>query len=338
MSSRPVFSASRAISRRAFVATVAASAGVFFGQPFPAFAHGAPAAAPKSAARPLHKLFLLDEPRRQLLYVDEAAPANNWAIPLEGGPAWSMQLVGGNRVLVALPGKGGYREYDMASKKSVREKFDKARYSGAMSAIRLADGRTVLACEGGGRARSPVRIFLFDKNDTERARWEFPQISALRLVRATPAGTLLFGSNKDHIFEIDLAGRVLREARVPGAAYIFQVSALGGGRLLAACGYSGFLAELDARNKVVRKLGGRPEPAGLKFIFMSQFQRLANGNTVVATWTGHRGPDSAKGQQLVEFDPRGEVVWKWHDANLAGSILGVIVADGIDPSRFHPAY
>jgi hypothetical protein len=299
------------------------------------FATDAAADVPAAAAIK-HKMFLLDEPRKQLLYVDEAAPEKNWRLAIEGGPAWSLQLVGNNRVLVAIPGKGGFREYDLATKKVVREKFDKARYSGAMSALRLPDGRTVLACEG-SRGK-PVRLYLFDAADNETAQWNFPELRALRLIRATPGGTVLLGSNKNHITEIDLTGKTLRQLRVPNAAYTFQVSELPGGNLLAACGYAGFLAEIDKAGKVVRKLGGRPEPAGLRYIFMSQFQRLPNGNTVVATWTGHDTPDSRKGQQLVEFDPAGKVVWKWHNSALAGSILGVVVVDGLDPAQFIPGY
>jgi hypothetical protein len=247
-----------------------------------------------------------------------------------------MQLVGGNRILIAQPGKNGFREYDLATKKVVREKFDAQRYTGAMSAVRLPDGRTVLACEG-GRGKG-VRLYVFDAQDKETAEWKFPEIQSLRLLRATPKGNFLLGSSQNHVIEVSPEGKSLRTLRVPNGAFIFQASELSSGNLLASCGYGGFLAELDKEGKVVRKFGGKPEPAGVKYIFMSQFQRLANGNTLVATWTGHGAGDSRKGQQVVEFDPDGKVVWKWHDAGLAGSILGVIAVDGIDPSEFLPAY
>lgn len=290
-----------------------------------------------SATSPIkHKMFLLDEPRRQLLYVDETAPEKNWKLAIEGGPAWSLQLVGNNRLLVAIPDKGGFREYDLATKKIVREKFDAKRYSGSMSVVRLPDGRTVLACEG-GRGK-PVRLYLFDDKDEEIATWKFPELRSLRLLRTTPKGNLLFGSNKNNLLEVTLEGKKVRSLNVPGAQYTFQISELVNGNFLVACGYAGFLTEVDKDGKSVRKLGGKPEPGGLKYIFMSQFQPMENGHVVATTWTGHGTKDSMKGQQLVEFDAAGKVVWKWHDAALAGSILGVIVVDDKDTTRFHPAY
>ncbi|MDR2512516.1 MAG: hypothetical protein LBD01_01775 [Puniceicoccales bacterium] len=271
-----------------------------------------------------HRLLMLDESRSQLIYVDEFEPGKNWAVKIEGGPAWGVQLLDGARALVAIPKKGGFREYDLKTHQSVREKFDAKRYSGAVGALRLPDGRTVLGCEG-----KSVRIFLFDAKDTEVAAWNFPKVKSLRQIRQTPRGTLLFGSNTDRVFEISMEGEILRELQVPGAKYNYQVAELPNGNLLAAAGYGGFLAELDQGGKIVRRWGGRPEPEGLRYIFMSQFQVLENGNILVATWTGHGHRDSDKGQQLVEFTPDGQVVWKWHDRKLAGSIHSVVVLDNL---------
>ena len=281
---------------------------------------------PTSAASIRHRLLMLDESRSQLIHVDEFDPGKNWTVKIEGGPAWGIQLLDGTRALVAIPKKGGFREYDLKTRQAVREKFDAKRYSGAVGALRLANGQTVLGCEG----RS-VRIFLFDAQDAEVAVWNFPKVKSLRQIRQTSRGTLLFGSNSDRVFEISMEGKILREVQVPGAKYNYQVSELPNGNWLTAAGYGGFLAEVDKEGKVVRRWGGRPEPQGLRYIFMSQFQVLGNGNILVATWTGHGHRDSDKGQQLVEFTPEGQVVWKWHDRRLAGSIHSVVVLD--EPAR-----
>ncbi|MDR2845491.1 MAG: hypothetical protein LBV28_05315 [Puniceicoccales bacterium] len=278
------------------------------------------------AAEPIrHRLLLLDESRSQLLYVDQFAPEKSWRIPVEGGPAWGLQLLdGGERVLTAVPKKGAFREYDLATQKVVREVADAKRYAGAIGAWRLPDGRTVLGCES-----KPTRFYLFDAAGKEVAVWKFPGVRMLRQVRPTSRNTLLFGSHKDQVLEISLEGKTVRQFKVPGAVYNYQISELPNGNLLAAAGYGGFLAETNGNGKIVRKLGGKPEPEGLHYNFMAQFQVLKNGNTVVATWTGHGAADSEKGQQLVEFDPAGAVVWKWHDPKLAGSIHSVIVLDDI---------
>ena len=59
-------------------------------------------------------------------------------------------------------------------------------------------------------------------------------------------------------------------------------------------------------------------------------QVLKSGNIVVANWTGHGSADSAKGSQILQFNPRGEVVWHWHDPERAGSVHGVIILDDLD--------
>ncbi|MDR0871485.1 MAG: hypothetical protein LBN39_11910 [Planctomycetaceae bacterium] len=284
-----------------------------------------------SAAEPVkHKLLLLDESRGQMLYVDQTASEKNWCIALEGGKAWGLQLTGDNRVLVAMPTQGGYREYDLTTQKVVREKFDKNRYGGAMSAIRLPDGRTVLACD-----RDGAGFFVFDEGDKEIAAWNFQKFIKIRQIRRTNRDTLLFGSNTDKIYETDLTGKILKETTLPDAQYIYQISELPNGNKLAAAGYGGFLAEIDKDNNAVKRWGGKPEPAGLLFYFMSQFQVLKNGNIVAATWTGHGADDSKKGQQVAEFAPDGKVVWTWHDPQLAGSIHGVIVLDDLDTKQFY---
>lgn len=284
-----------------------------------------------SADEPIkHKLLLLDESRGQVLYVDQTAPEKDWQIKIDGGRAWGVQLVGNHRFLTAMPDPGGYREYDLNTKQAVRERFDKERYGGAMSAIRLPDGRTVLACDKNGAA-----FFVFDTEDKEVASWNFPGFVKIRQVRRTNRNTLLFGSNTDKIYETDLTGKILRETTLHAAQYIYQISELPNGHYLAAAGYGGFLAEIDKENNVVQRWGGKPEPEGLLYFFMSQFQVLPNKDIVVATWTGHGADDSKKGQQVVEFAPDGKVVWKWHDPQRAGSIHGVIVLDALDTNLFY---
>jgi hypothetical protein len=311
-------------TKRTFVRGILAALLCLLLPPCPPTANAAEAAPIK------HRFLLLDESRSQILYVDQFDPAKSWQIPVEGGPAWGLQLVGGNRALVALPQKGGFREYDLTTRKAVRERFDKKRYAGAISAIRLPDGRTVLSCD-----RKFARVFLFDAQDKEIAAWEFPKATTTRQIRRTPRNTLLFGGNTNQIYEISLEGKLLRTVQIPDAKHIYQTIELPDGNLLAACGYAGFLAEMDKNGKMLSRKGGRPEPKGLKYIFMSQFHRLKNGNTVIATWTGHKRNDSRKGQQLVEFAPDGKVVWKWHDPEKAGSIHAVIVMDDLDPAQFH---
>lgn len=40
----------------------------------------------------------------------------------------------------------------------------------------------------------------------------------------------------------------------------------------------------------------------------------------------------AKGIQLLEFNPHGQIVWQWSWAALISSLQGVLVLDGLDTS------
>ena len=289
------------------------------------------------AAEPVkHRLLLNDESRFQLLYVDEIEPGNNWVIKAgeKIGAADSvrdLQLIGNHRVLTAHLVNGGFREYDLTTRKVVREVTNNPRYVNSMTAVRMPDGRTVLGCN-----QEHVRIFVLDAEGRETDVLNFPEFKVIRLMRRTIRDTFLFGTNTDHVVEVDLKGNVLRDIQIPGAQYVYQVIELANGNWLCAMGFGGFLAEIDPDGKIVKTYGGNPPPEGLLYDFMSQFQVLKNGNVVVATWTGHGPNDSDKGQQLVEFDKDGNVVWTWHDPKLAGSLHGVIVLDDeIDIDKFY---
>ena len=281
-----------------------------------------------------HKLLVDDESRFQLLYLDQEAPENDWVIKAgekvtPGACDRDMQLIGGNRLLAAQPPTGGFREYDLKTREIVRQVTD-ARYAGSMTAVRMPDGRTLLGCE-----QENVRIYILDADGKETKRLDFPQYKGIRLMRRTARDTFLFGANHDRLVEIDIEGKVVKELHIPGANYIYHAVGLPSGGYMIGTGYSGFLAELDAEGKIVKKWGGNPAPEGLRYFLFCQFQILKNGHIVVATWTGHAPEDSYKGQQLVEFDAEGKVVWTWHDPKLAGSVHGVIVLDDLDTEKFN---
>jgi len=276
----------------------------------------APKAATTNPSVIQHRFLAVDE-RAQLHYVDEAAPKNNWTIAT-AGKYRDIQLVGSNRVMLSTT--TGWVEYDLTTRAEVA-KVSLPEVKKVMCARRLANGNTVVGTED-------ARFLEVDSNKKIIREVKFPA-GLVRVARLTPDGHFLFGSNT-FVMEGAPDGTVLRKHEIPGAKHIYMVLKKSDGNLLAAAGYGGFLAEVDATSTVVKKWGGAPAPAGLWYNFFAGFQVLANGNMVVATWTGHGANDSEKGQQLVEFDPSGNVVWKWHSPKTAGSIHGVIVLDGLD--------
>jgi hypothetical protein len=280
------------------------------------------------AAEPIrHKMLLLDESRDQILYVDQFEPEKSWTLAVPNDSAWDTQFIGNGKFLVALAKTGGFREYDWATRKVVREVVNK-KYLPTRSAIRFVDGRTLIAVDG-----KNAQFYLFDTEGKEIKAFDKTDLRGVRLVRRTPRNTVLFGT-QNQIIEMNLDGEILREMTIPDAKYVYQIKELPNGNLWAANGYGCTLFELDKEGKTLKTLGGKPAPEGLWYFFYSKFQFLKNGNIVVATWTGHGAADSDKGQQVIEFDKDGKVVWSWHDPKLAGSINGVTILDDLDTNSF----
>ena len=273
------------------------------------------------AAEIRHRFLAVDESRGQLVYVDQTDASKNWTLELPVKHR-DLQLVGANRVLLSTP--DGYREYDLADRQLVKEVKG---HPGGMSARRMRDGRTILACNARG-----VTVYEFDARDQVLRQANF-QVASTRVVRLTPRGTLLFGSG-NQVFEGDLAGKLLHTFSLPEGAWAYQSLQLPSGHWLVAGGYHTQMYELDAEGKVVRTVGGQPaeEAKSLGLHLFAGFQVLKNGDIVVANWTGHGAQDSSKGVQIVQYNSTGQLVWKWHDPVRAGSINGVIVFDDLDPA------
>jgi hypothetical protein len=164
----------------------------------------------------------------------------------------------------------------------------------------------------------------------------------LRLIRETPAGTYLCACNT--LFrEADGQGNWIREIRVPGFQHAWEALSLPNGHTLMSAGFgtsippgkggSSFMAEVDGAGALVHRYGSVSEvPAEIQPYFYAMFQLLPNGDVVIANWHGHGPGHQNVGAQLVELDPRGQVVWQWSDRNFVSSLQGVLVLDGLDPA------
>lgn len=283
----------------------------------------ADAGAPATQPALKHRFLAMDESRHQLLYVDQLDPCQGWTITL--GASRDVQLIGDDKVMVSSG--DGFREYDLKTRKVIREVKG---FPGSQAARRMADGKTVLACNQKG-----VVIYLLDADGKELKKATFA-VGQTRLMRLTPQGTVLFGSGP-RIIEGDFDGKTLATIPLPKGSYCYQAMRLPSGNLIAAGGYDPAIIEVTKDGNSVRRLGGKEHPRAkeLGLHFAAGFQTLANGNTLMCNWTGHGAKDSAKGCQLVEFDKNGNVVWTWHDSDKAGTLHGVIVLDGLDTKLLH---
>jgi hypothetical protein len=275
-----------------------------------------------------HDFLAIDEGLGMLLHIDERDPKANWRVPIGQPQARDMQVVGGKRIL--LGHHHGYAEFELATGKKVVE-FDSL--AGVTAARRQPDGRTILA--GVDLASSTgVVVLELDATNQEVRRTVFPG-DYVRLIRQTGRGTYLMCCN-DRIREGSQFGQYLREFPIQGFYHAWKAVRRANGNLLVSAGYGAFMVELDPEGGIVRRFGGKESvPDGVNPFFYGMFQLLPSGHVVLANWQGHGAGHGAKGVQLLEFDVRGEIVWRWSEAEWISSLQGVLVLDGLDVSRLH---
>jgi len=271
-----------------------------------------------------HIFLAVDESRKLLLYVDEFTPANDWTIPLQGNR--DISLISKDRFLVSVP--GGYREYEIKTGKMIKEviipqtKDKKGRGGNCWSVVRRADGTTYLG--------SQEAIYELDQDDAVLREIKPSGGGYFRLLRMSEEGHFLFTSGVTSVREIDNQGKLIKEFDLslvaPSAKKPYFAERMKNGHTLISTGYGGTLLELDQEWNLVRKIGGKGNIKGMpETHFFAQVAELANGNYVIAHWTGHGANDSQKAPQAIELNKEGQLVWSWHDPERAGSLHGIAV-------------
>jgi hypothetical protein len=133
-------------------------------------------------------------------------------------------------------------------------------------------------------------------------------------------------------YDLNMRPQLVVETPSPWAAV-----PLSDGGYLVSGDAAGYVAEFDARGRPTWSFD-REQASGLGIdIFtVQQAQRLANGNTVFANWSGNQLPEaeSAGTAQLVEVTASGSVDWvlsEWSDPDL-GVASNIHVFDGLGSS------
>lgn len=275
-----------------------------------------------------HEFICIDEGLGMLLHVNERDPARDWRVSIGHPEARDMQLVGGNRVLIGH--HHGYTEFDIATGRSAKE-FKSL--TGVTAVRRQPNGHTIIAGVDLVELTGVVVLEL-NQNDQEVHRAIFPG-DYVRLIRQTEPGTYLMCCN-DRIREGARDGTYLREFPVDGFVHAWKAVRLANQNLLVSAGYGAFLVELDPAGEVLRKFGGKNSvPTEVHPFFYAMFQLLPNNHIVLANWQGHGDGHGKEGIQLLEFNPRAEIVWQWSRSELISSLQGVLVLDGLDTARLH---
>jgi len=270
------------------------------------------------AAEIRHRFLAVDDGLLSLHHVDQTNPARNWTIKF-GSYCMDMQLIGQDRVLLAVG--DGYKEFALADGKELKTFTG---LGGKTHAIeRLPDGRTIL----GGRDFKglPHGIIILDANDKELTRFALPQHAWIRHLRTTARGTLIIAA-QGRVSECTLDGKVLWTAAVPGNN--FKAVELAEGKVLVSSGPGNrTFREVERGGAVKTVLDGKALPEGA----FCGFQRLANGEFIVANWLGHGAQHD--GMVLFHFDATGNVVWRF--GQKGSSFVEVIVLDGLDTTKLH---
>jgi len=125
--------------------------------------------------------------------------------------------------------------------------------------------------------------------------------------------------------EYDANGQTLRSIPAPGGPH--SAARLPNGNTLIACGDTpgGPRAfEVDPAGKTVWEIKGDELP-GISLKFLTGFQRLPNGNTVLSNWLGHGHFGEAP--HLIEVTPAKQVVWTFADHKTMRTISSVLYLD-----------
>jgi hypothetical protein len=125
--------------------------------------------------------------------------------------------------------------------------------------------------------------------------------------------------------EYDPLGKVVREIPAEGGPH--SVARLPNGNTIVACGDTKKCArvfEVDPAGKTVWEVKDGDLP-GVSLKFMTGFQRLPNGNTVMTNWVGHG--NFGKAPHIVEVTPAKKVVWTFNDHKTMKTIASIQLLD-----------
>lgn len=133
--------------------------------------------------------------------------------------------------------------------------------------------------------------------------------------------------------EYDRSGLVVREIPAPGGPH--SVAQLPSGNILIACGDGpggSRVFEIDRENHIVWEIRGDALP-GVAKKFMTGFQRLPNGNTIITDWLGHGKLGQAP--HIFEVTPDKRIVWTFSDHEHVRTVSSIQLLDVPgDPTKF----
>jgi outer membrane protein assembly factor BamB len=237
-------------------------------------------------------------------------------------PAGSRDLerIAEGRLLVSHG--NGAAEYDLADGK--RLPWAVEAYKDIQTARRLPGGNTLLCTVSG-------TLYEVDPAGKEVGKTQIAvETLNMRLMRVLSGGNLLIGAaNPRAAIEVARDGKVVKTLPLPDKSY--TAIRLPDGATMAGTGGDVRIVTLDTGGKIVSHVGGKGDHPDLGLDFCSGWDRLENGNCVMANWLGHGKQGTAP--HLVEFTPDNKVVWTWEDHKAARQVTNVLMLDAARPSQ-----
>ncbi len=125
--------------------------------------------------------------------------------------------------------------------------------------------------------------------------------------------------------EYDSKGRVMKEIPARGGPH--SAARLENGHTLVACGDlpgGSRIFEADSEGRTVWEVTADELP-GISLKFMSGFQRLPNGHTVMSNWLGHG--QFGRAPHVIEITREKTVLWTYSDHQTLRTVSSIVVLD-----------
>jgi hypothetical protein len=302
---------------------------------------GNSAGAGMSAGAPASSLVEVGHPQRfiasvhggnadKLVYVVVGDPKQNWELAVPDG-IQDFQLIGNNKLLVGYKFNFGYLEVDLATHKiDVQVRDFLTRDQAILTSVkRLASGHTLIMAQRlEGSAATDLEVWEVDNDKKVYEKRTFKGCCGnLRVVRLTAEGHFLVGADSA-LVELDETGKEVARMTTGGSPTYMGLKT-SDGSYYATNGHGGQLLAFASGGQ--RRVVGGKGSASAQMVTIyqpGQFQILQNGHIVMTNWTAENG---GKGQQLVEYDPDGNLVWSWDDPAVRPQGLEtLVVLDNLD--------
>lgn len=278
------------------------------------------------AADPVqHILVLGDESRGFVHYLDQTNTNNNFSVKANR-PVWDMKRVAENKYRYVHG--NSFTVIDLKERKDV-DTFSDKKLSGLTTVCDLPDGGFLAGTNQkvGEPVKDAVVVYRYAADRTLKARSIYESLRNIRMMTVLKSGEVLLSHN-DGIARCALApegsekGATIQAYKLPRGRNAYKAIPRKDGGYWVGGGYAEALYAYSEDGQILKTYQAQ-QTDGLKNHFYGGLVEQANGNVMIANWTGHGANDSKKGWQVIEFDTEGKVVWHLHDPIAYGSISGI---------------